>query len=78
MIEEAANLLGSSLLLAHAKDMDASGQVVAPGEGAVDLAAFVKALRAVGYDDALIAHGFAADKTRVAAKVLHRLIGESA
>ena len=78
VIEEAASLLGSSLLLAHAKDMDASGHVVAPGEGAVDLPAFLKALRAVSYDDALIAHGFAADKTRASAKVLHRLIGESA
>jgi sugar phosphate isomerase/epimerase len=75
---EAAGLLGDSLLLAHAKDIDASGNVVAPGEGAVDLPAFVKALRSVGYDDALIAHGFSADKTRPAAKALDRLIAEPA
>lgn len=78
VMDEAVSLLGGSLLLAHAKDMDASGHVVAPGEGAVDLTAFIKALRAVGYDDALIAHGFPANKSRVAAKVLHRLMGESA
>jgi hypothetical protein len=32
----------------------------------------------VGYDHALIAHGFAAEKAGVAAKVLQRIIGESA
>ena len=78
VIDEATGLLGEALLLAHAKDINASGKVVAPGEGEVDLMAFTKALRRVGYDDALIAHGFAAEKAGVAAKVLQRIIGESA
>jgi sugar phosphate isomerase/epimerase len=78
VMREAAGLLGDSLLLAHAKDIDAAGNVVAPGEGAVDLPAFVKALRSVGYDDALIAHGFSADRTGPAAKALERLIEEPA
>jgi sugar phosphate isomerase/epimerase len=78
VIDEATGLLGGALLLAHAKDIDASGQVVATGEGEVNLLAFTKALRRVGYDDALIAHGFAAEKAGVAAKALQRIIGESA
>lgn len=78
LMNEATDLLGDSLLLAHAKDLDAFGRVVAPGEGAVDLLAFTKALRSVGYDDALIAHGFSADKAGVAARVIEHLIGESA
>jgi len=78
VIDEATGLLGEALLLAHAKDINASGKVVAPGEGEVNLMAFTKALRRVGYDDALIAHGFAAEKAGVAAKVLQRIIGESA
>jgi sugar phosphate isomerase/epimerase len=78
VIDEATGLLGEALLLAHAKDINASGQVVAPGEGEVNLMAFTKALRRVGYDDALIAHGFAAEKAGLAAKVLQRIIGESA
>jgi sugar phosphate isomerase/epimerase len=77
IIAEAAGLLGDSLLLAHAKDIDAEGNVVTPGEGAVDLAAFTKALRLVGYDGALITHGFAEGKTRVAAETLRRLVEES-
>jgi sugar phosphate isomerase/epimerase len=78
VIDEATGLLGGALLLAHVKDIDASGRVVATGEGEVNLLAFTKALRRVGYDDALIAHGFAAEKAGVAAKVLQRIIGESA
>jgi sugar phosphate isomerase/epimerase len=77
VIDEATGLLGGALLLAHAKDINASGQVVAPGEGEVNLLAFSKALRRVGYDDALVAHGFAAEKAGHAAKVLQRIIGDS-
>ena len=75
---EAADLLGGALLLAHAKDIDASGNVVAPGEGEVDLLAFASALRSVRYDGAFIAHGFTTDKTPVAFQTLQRIIGESA
>jgi sugar phosphate isomerase/epimerase len=78
VIEEAMGLLGGSLLLAHAKDINAAGKVVAPGEGAVNLMAFTRALHRAGYDGALIAHGFAAEKAGVVAKVLQRMIGESA
>ena len=53
VIDEAMGLLGESLLLAHAKDIDASGHVVAPGEGKVDLVAFTTSLRRVGYNGAL-------------------------
>jgi sugar phosphate isomerase/epimerase len=78
VIGEATRLLGHSLLLAHAKDIDAEGHVVAPGEGAVDLLSFTRVLRAVGYDDALIAHGFREEKTEMAARELERLVGASA
>ena len=77
IMAEAADLLGSSLVLAHAKDIDASGNVVAPGEGAVDLQAFTRRLRAAGYDGPLIAHGLTDDKTAAASKTLQRIIGES-
>ena len=69
----AIDLLGGSLLLAHAKDIDAAGQVVAAGEGAIDLEAFVAGLRSVGYDGALIGHGFSVEKAQSVARVLRRL-----
>jgi sugar phosphate isomerase/epimerase len=78
VISVAISLLGPSLLLAHAKDIDAGGHVVAPGEGAVDLLSFTKALRDAGYDDALIAHGFSEAKTAVVARELEWLVGASA
>jgi sugar phosphate isomerase/epimerase len=75
VITKAAQLLGSSLLLAHAKDIDRSGRVVAAGEGAVDLPGFVAALRSVGYDGALIGHGFPAGRSAAVAKLLADLTG---
>jgi sugar phosphate isomerase/epimerase len=74
VITKATQLLGSSLLLAHAKDIDASGQVIAAGEGAVDFAAFVAALHSVGYGGALIGHGFSAEKAAGVSNVLTNLI----
>ena len=70
IMQHAVGLLGDALLLAHAKDIDAAGQVVAAGEGAVDLPAFVAALRSAGFDGALIGHGFGADKAKAVARVL--------
>jgi sugar phosphate isomerase/epimerase len=78
VIERAAQLLGDSLLLAHAKDIDFFGHVAAAGEGAVDLAWFVTALRGVGYDGALIGHGFPAEKAAHVSKILAGLIGRAA
>jgi sugar phosphate isomerase/epimerase len=78
VIEKAAQLLGDSLLLAHAKDIDSFGHVTAAGEGAVDLAWFVTALRAVGYDGALISHGFPVEKAANVSKILASLIGRAA
>jgi sugar phosphate isomerase/epimerase len=74
VIQEAADLLGGHVLLAHAKDIDASGHVVAAGEGAVHLKEFVIALRATGFDGALIGHGFGAERAKSVAMVLSELI----
>jgi sugar phosphate isomerase/epimerase len=75
VITRATELLGGSLLLAHAKDIDGFGQVVAAGEGAVDLGGFVAALRSVGYDGALIGHGFSAGKAAQVCELLWDLVG---
>lgn len=75
---EAMELLGNDLVLAHAKDIDRAGHVVAAGEGAVDLRSFVAAVRRTGFDGALIGHGFAAEKTRSVAKVLTHLLETTA
>jgi sugar phosphate isomerase/epimerase len=78
VIAEAAQLLGSSLLLAHIKDIDLSGRVTTPGSGEVDFRAFVMALRSVAYDGALIAHGFSKEDAAPVSRLLTDLIGSPA
>jgi sugar phosphate isomerase/epimerase len=78
VIQEATDLLGDQVLVAHAKDIDAAGQVVAAGEGAVHLLKFVTALRAAGFHGALIGHGFGAEKARSVAKFLFGLVEATA
>jgi sugar phosphate isomerase/epimerase len=75
LIKAATELLGNDILLAHAKDINAAGQVVAAGEGAVHLREFVAALRAAGFDGALVGHGFGPEKAKGVAKVLVELLG---
>lgn len=63
IVDAAIGLLGPDIVLAHAKDIDRSGRVVAPGCGAIDLPGFAAKLRGAGFDGALIGHGFDAADT---------------
>ncbi|MDX8531304.1 sugar phosphate isomerase/epimerase [Mesorhizobium sp. VK25A] len=58
VMEEAVDLLGENIILAHAKDIDRAGKIVATGAGAVDLHRFLRLLRSCGYGQAVVAHGF--------------------
>lgn len=58
VMDEAVDQLGEHITLAHAKDVDRAGKVVATGAGAVDLHRFLRLLRSCGYDQAVVAHGF--------------------
>jgi sugar phosphate isomerase/epimerase len=75
IVAEAVDMLGPDVALAHAKDIDATGKVVAPGDGAIDLPAFVRALAGAGFDGALIAHGFEAADTGRAGRAMVALCG---
>jgi hypothetical protein len=57
IIEEACQLLGDQVVLAHAKDRDSNGKVCPAGEGAVDFLHFLRCLQEVGFRGPLIAHG---------------------
>lgn len=59
IVSQAADLLGGSLFLVHAKDIDSKGVVVPAGKGAVDLPAFVARMKDVGYYGPLVGHNFA-------------------
>jgi sugar phosphate isomerase/epimerase len=77
IVSNAVDLLGPHVVLAHAKDIDATGKVVAPGRGGVDLAAFVSALAAAGFDGPLIAHGFETADTALAGRAMAALCAHS-
>jgi len=73
IMAEAIDLLGPDIVLAHAKDFDATGKVVAPTTGVVDLRWFTHLLGRTGYDGALIGHGFEAAQSASSVKALQRL-----
>jgi sugar phosphate isomerase/epimerase len=60
ILDEAFDLLGDSIALAHAKDVTDDGLRIghcAAGKGQLDWAYYLGKLRAVGYDSALVMHG---------------------
>ena len=58
----ALDLLGGDLLLAHAKDVKASGEVVAAGKGDLDYGLYLKHLSEAGYEGPLLMHGLAEEE----------------
>jgi len=59
VLGEAFDLLGQDIVLAHAKDVRASGEVLATGEGALDYDLYLKHLGEAGYCGPLIMHSLA-------------------
>jgi sugar phosphate isomerase/epimerase len=62
LVSEAIDLLADRIILAHAKDRDASGAAVAPGKGVIDFAHYAAALKRAGFDGPLITHGLVAQE----------------
>lgn len=56
-IDEAIDLLGPDIILAHAKDKTETGLVSALGEGAVPLGHFIQSLDRAKYEGTVIMHG---------------------
>jgi sugar phosphate isomerase/epimerase len=62
MLDEAFDLVGDDLILAHAKDLDHDGEAghLPAGKGLLDYPHYLKLLQQSGYDGALILHGLRA------------------
>ncbi|MEM7372128.1 MAG: sugar phosphate isomerase/epimerase family protein [Bacteroidota bacterium] len=58
LIDEAIELLGPHIIMAHAKGKDAHGQFVPPGQGIIPFPYFLNRLLAHDLSPPLIAHGF--------------------
>ncbi|SOE74547.1 Sugar phosphate isomerase/epimerase [Burkholderia sp. OK233] len=78
IVAQAADLLGGSLFLVHAKDIDSNGIVVPAGKGAVDLPAFVSRMKDVGYDGPLVGHNFTEAEAPGVAAYLTAIVGNRA
>jgi sugar phosphate isomerase/epimerase len=72
ILEEAFELLGGDLLLAHAKDVNESGEVVAVGKGDLDFDLYIKHLSEAGYDGSLVMHGLAEEEVEGSLAFLRR------
>ncbi|HEY0702122.1 MAG TPA: sugar phosphate isomerase/epimerase [Candidatus Acidoferrales bacterium] len=72
LIEDALELLGGSIALAHAKDRLSDGRFAAAGAGVLDYDYYLRALKRVGFDGSLITHGLAAAEAEDVANFLKR------
>ena len=62
IIDAAVELLADQLVMAHAKDRDASGGFATAGHGVIDFGHFLRALHSVGFAGPLVTHGLRADE----------------
>jgi sugar phosphate isomerase/epimerase len=70
IVDEAVDLLGPHLAMAHAKDRDAEGGFVAAGSGVVEFDRFLRRLREADFGGPLVAHGLAAEEAPAVAAFL--------
>jgi sugar phosphate isomerase/epimerase len=78
VIAEAIDLLADRLAMAHAKDRSADGSFVAPGEGTIDFADFIRRLNRAGFTGPLVTHGLSADEAQSVAVHLKALLSSTA
>ena len=64
IVEEAFDLLGDEIVIAHAKDRDARGRFVAAGQGVLNYDHYVAQLRRINFAGALVLHGLSEDEVR--------------
>ncbi len=72
LVARAVDLLADRIMMAHAKDRDASGGFAAAGQGVVDFPHFLTRLRAAGFDGDLVTHGLSEGEAPSVARFLQR------
>jgi sugar phosphate isomerase/epimerase len=77
ILEGAFELLGGDLVLAHAKDVNGSGEVVAVGKGDLDYDLYLKHLNEAGYGGPLVMHGLAEEEVEGSLAFLRRKLAEA-
>lgn len=75
IFETAADFLHERIALAHAKDRDAAGEIVPPGQGIIDFPRFFAHLTRVGFRGPVITHGLGPEDAPQAARFLAQTLG---
>ncbi len=70
VLDEAFDLLGEHIVIAHAKDRGSDGTFKAAGEGILDYDQYVRLLRAVDFNGPLILHGLTEEQVDAALQFL--------
>jgi sugar phosphate isomerase/epimerase len=75
VLTEAFALVGGDIILAHAKDISATGRSgnLALGKGVLDFAHYFRLLKSVGYELPVIAHGFSETEVAESFAYLRRM-----
>ncbi len=76
ILDEAFDLLGQDIIMAHAKDLDRDGQAgrLAAGLGLLDYEHYIALLRGVGFSGPLILHGLAEDQVDQSVRFLQAML----
>ena len=77
VLDKAFELLGKHIVIAHAKDVNNTGELVAAGSGELDYDRYLKHLRGVGYESPLILHGLEELEVEGSVAFLHTKIREN-
>lgn len=72
LLSAAVDLLADRIVMAHAKDRDATGGFATAGKGVVDFPHFLSRLKAAGFAGDLVTHGLSADEAAFVADYLSR------
>ena len=76
ILYEAFGLLGGNLVLAHAKDVKRSGEVVAAGKGDLDYDLYLRYVSEAGYSGPLVLHGLAEEEVAGSLAFLRRKLAK--
>lgn len=72
IVEEAFDLLGDEVAIAHAKDRDAEGRFVAAGRGVLNYGHYIGQLRRIDFTGALVLHGLSEDEVQACVRFLRQ------
>jgi sugar phosphate isomerase/epimerase len=78
ILDRAFDLLGEDIVIAHAKDVMNTGEVVAAWHGELDFDRYLKNLREVGFEGPLVLHNLEEGEVEESVAFLRTKLGENA